>query len=292
MNLIEMTKVRKRFGEKAVLTNMTMQVAAGETVGFVGPNGAGKTTCLRILLGLLARDSGQAQVLGLDPSRAAVQIREHCSYLPGETSIYHGMRGNEFLRFALSFYPHHQDDIRRSLLDAFELPLQKKVRSYSAGMKQKLALMATLIPDVDLYILDEPDRALDATTRFFLRDIIRKLHQGQKTILLSSHHLSEVETLANRLVFLMHGEVISAQRVADARQTLERRVRLKVLAGTNLPEGAQEVRCDLDGTFHMEPDGDPIAWLAKLHPSTLVSAEVGGARLEDLYQILTEGEQV
>ncbi len=291
MNLIEMAKVQKRFGEKTVLTNMTMQVAPGETVGFVGPNGAGKTTCLRILLGLLPRDSGQLQVLGLDPTRAAVQIRERCSYLPGETSLYHGMRGKEFLRFALSFYPQHQDDIRRSLLETFELPLQKKIRSYSAGMKQKLAQMATLIPDVDLYILDEPDRALDATTRFYLRDIIRKLNHRQKTILLSSHHLREVEALANRLVFLMHGEVISTQRVEAARDTLERRVRLKVTAGTNLPEGAQEVRCDLDGTFHMEPDGDPIAWLAQLDPSTLVSAEVGGARLEDLYQILTEEVQ-
>ena len=116
MNPIDLVDVQKRFGDKAVLRGLSMQAAPGEILGFVGPNGAGKTTCLRILLGLLQRDHGQAKVLGMDPHRDAVRIREHCCYLPGETSIYHGMRGKEFLRFALSFYPDHQDDVRLDLL--------------------------------------------------------------------------------------------------------------------------------------------------------------------------------
>lgn len=288
MNPLDLTEVQKRFGDKTVLNGFSMQVAPGETVGFIGPNGSGKTTCLRILLGLLPRDDGQVKVLGMDPERDAVRIREHCCYLPGETSIYHGMRGKEFLRFALSFYPRHQDDIQLDLLEHFALPLQKKVRSYSAGMKQKLALMATLIPDVELYILDEPDRALDASTRFFLRDVIKKLHQRQKTILLSSHHLREVETLVDRLVFLMHGEVIENERVATARQILARRVCLKLKPGAALPKGARQVRRDLDGTLHVEPDGDPVSWLSRLSPDSLVSAEIGMVRLEDLYRVLVE----
>lgn len=292
MNPIDLVDVRKRFRDKTVVHGLSMTVAPGETLGFVGPNGSGKTTCLRILLGLLSRDSGQAKVLGMDPERDAVRIREHCCYLPGETSIYQGMRGKEFLRFALSFYPHHQDDIQLDLLEHFALPLQKKIRGYSAGMKQKLALMATLIPDVELYVLDEPDRALDASTRFFLRDVLRELHRRQKTILLSSHHLREVETVADRLVFLMNGQVIADERVATARKILTQRVRLKLKAGTDLPDGAKQVRRDLDGTLHMEPNGDPIAWLSKLSSDSLVSAEVGTVHLEDLYRILVEEAQI
>lgn len=288
MNPIDLSNVHKRFGDKTVLRGVSLQVEPGETVGFVGPNGAGKTTCLRILLGLMSRDSGQTKVFGLDPERDAVRIREHCCYLPGETSIYQGMRGKEFLRFALSFYPRQQDDIRLDLLEGFALPLQNKVRSYSAGMKQKLALMATLIPDVQLYVLDEPDRALDASTRFFLRDLLAKLHEREKTILLSSHHLREVEALAHRLVFLMDGEIIPEQRVTAARDVLGQRIRLMLKPDTELPAGARQVRRDLDGTLHMEPEGDPIAWLARLPPDRLISAEVGKVQLEDLYRILIE----
>ena len=291
MNPIDLTKVQKRFGDKPVLRGLSMTVEPGEIVGFVGPNGAGKTTCLRILLGLLDRDGGQAKVLGMDPQRDAVRIRQHCCYLPGETSIYQGMRGKEFLRFALSFYAHHQDDIRLDLLEQFALPLQKRVRDYSAGMKQKLALMATLIPDVELYVLDEPDRALDATTRFFLRGVIKKLHQRNKTVLLSSHHLREVESVAGRLVFLMNGEVIAEPRVTKARQALAQRIRLKVQPGTEIPAGAQQVRVDLDGTLHVAPQDDPVRWLSQVPPEALVSAEVGKVDLEDLYRILIEEDE-
>lgn len=290
MNPIEVTGIHKSFKTRVVLRGIDLTVAPGELVGLVGPNGSGKTTCLRILLGIVRQDSGTTRVLGMDPSRDAVRIRQHCSYLPGETSMYHRMRGKEFLHFALSFYPNLQDELMEQLMETFTLPLQKKVRAYSAGMKQQLALMATLIPNVELYLLDEPDRALDATTRFFLRGILRHLHDAGKTILLSSHHLREVEAITDRLVFVMDGTTIPEERVAAARAILRRRVRLQVHPDTDLPDGAEEIHRDRDGTIHVEPRGDPIAWLARVPADRLVSAEVGTVKLEDLYRLLTERE--
>ena len=118
---------------------------------------------LRTLIGLVRRDGGEVRVLGLDPRDDSLAIRRRVSYLPGETGVYLQMTGRQFLDFALGFHARRQQDLLDRLLAAFALPLDKKVRSYSAGMKQKLGLCAVLVPDVEVYLLDEPDRALDAS---------------------------------------------------------------------------------------------------------------------------------
>ena len=276
----------KSFGEKSVLHGIELDVAAGELLGLVGPNGAGKSTLLRTLIGLVERDAGNVAVLGRDPATQALAIRRNSSYLPGESGVYHQMTGAAFLRFALGFYPRQRRELFDRLTDGFELPLRQKVRSYSAGMKQKLALMAALVPDVDLYVLDEPDRALDASVRFFLRDVLRELKQDGKTILLSSHHLSEVETLADRLEFLIDGEMVAAERLAAARARLRRRPRLRLRRDLELPAGARLLCREPDGTLVIETDSDPLLWLRSLPPEAVESAEIGVVRLEDLYQLL------
>ncbi|MCA8953694.1 MAG: ATP-binding cassette domain-containing protein, partial [Planctomycetes bacterium] len=192
----------KRFGAHEVLRDVGIAVGRGELFGLIGPNGAGKSTLLRTLIGLVQRDCGSVAVLGRDPATSSLAIRQRTCYLPGETGVYTQMTGRAFLDFALGFYPRQRRELRARLEREFELPLAQKVRSYSAGMKQKLALIATLVPEVELYLLDEPDRALDASVRFALRDVLRELRAAGATIVLSSHHLSEVETLADRLEFL------------------------------------------------------------------------------------------
>ena len=269
-----------------MLTDVALHVDPGEVVGFVGPNGAGKTTCLRILIGLCQRDRGSVLVTGLDPDSDPVTIRKRCSYLPGETSVYLGMTGQTFLDFAWGFYPEHQEDLKQDMLDVFDLPLSKKARVYSAGMKQRLALLACLVPDVDLFLLDEPDRALDATTRFFLRDLIRTLKAKGKSVLLSSHHLREVEALADRLVFIMDGGIVEEQRVTAARTELKTQLRVKLAPGIDLPEGAKLLGKEADGILRVLTDSDPFQWLAQIPKHDVLSAEVGTIRLEDLYRML------
>jgi ABC-2 type transport system ATP-binding protein len=261
-------------------------VPRGELLGLVGPNGAGKSTLLRTLIGLVQRTRGRVDVLGHDPATQSLAIRQRACYLPGETGVYHQMTGQQFLDFALGFYPRHQQEMYGRLQQVFGLPLQHKVRSYSAGMKQKLALMATLIPDVELYLLDEPDRALDASMRFFLRDVLLGCKSAGKTIVLCSHHLSEVETLADRLVFLLDGTFVPPERLAAARASLRRRPRVRLRAGASLPPGARELLREPDGTLVVSTDGDPMQWLRSVPDGVVDSAEIGIPRLEDLYAVL------
>ncbi|MEE9126977.1 MAG: ABC transporter ATP-binding protein [Planctomycetota bacterium] len=286
MNPIQLAGLTKSFAEKRVLADVAFRVGPGEVVGFVGPNGAGKTTCLRILAGLCQRVAGSVRVMGMDPSSEPVAIRRRCSYLPGENSVYMGMRAKTFLDFAWGFYPDHQEDLKRHMLDAFDLPLSRRVRAYSAGMKQRLALLACLVPDVDLFLLDEPDRALDATTRFVCRDLIRTLKAKGKSVLLSSHHLREVEALADRLVFIMDGHIVEEQRITTARTELKTQLRVKLAPGIDLPEGAKLLGKEADGILRVLTDSDPFQWLAQIPKHDVLSAEVGTIRLEDLYRML------
>ncbi|MGC6489152.1 MAG: ABC transporter ATP-binding protein [Planctomycetota bacterium] len=287
---IDVRGLRKQFGERAVLRGVDLRVEPGQLLGLIGPNGAGKSTLLRTLVGLVPRTAGEVALFGLDPATSSLEIRRRASYLPGETGVYQQMRGAAFLEFALGFYPRLDEALQDQLLDAFSLPLDQRVRAYSAGMKQKLALVATLAPDVDLYLLDEPDRALDASVRFFLRDVLRQLKARGKTVVLSSHHLSEVETLADRLEFLLDGALVPAARVQRARAALRRRPRVRLRPGHALPAGATLVRREPDGVLVVATDGDAVGWLQRADADAVLSAEIGVDRLEDLYQLLLEAD--
>lgn len=285
---IAVQQLHKSFGAREVLRGLDLVVGRGELLGLVGPNGAGKSTLLRTLIGLVASDGGQLSVLGLDPRRQSLAVRQRCCYLPGETGVYQQLTGRQFLDFALGFYPQLDLARERDLLAAFELPLANKVRSYSAGMKQKLALLATLVPDVELYLLDEPDRALDASVRFLLRDVLLAMQQQGKTIVLSSHHLGEVEALADRLEFLLDGAFVSADRLHRARARLRQRPRVRLRTGSELPAGARLVQREADDTLVVETNGDPMHWLQQTPAGVIECAEVGIPRLEDLYQLLLQ----
>lgn len=278
-----------RFGDKQVLRSVDLTIAPGELLGLCGPNGAGKSTLLRTLLGLVPRQGGDVQVGGRDPARDPIGVRRATSYLPGENGVYLQLTGSAYLDFALGFFPRHDRERRERLLAHFALPLGQKVRSYSAGMKQKLALLAALVPDVDLYVLDEPDRALDASVRFVLRDELLAMQRAGKTILLSSHHLGEVEALADRLVFLLDGAFVADARLAAARASLRRRPRVRLATGHALPAGAREVHREADGTLVVATDDDPMQWLRSCPAGAVDSVEIGIPRLEDLYQLLLQG---
>jgi len=286
--LLDSRLVTKRFDTTTVLQGVTLAVDPGEIVGFVGPNGAGKTTWLRCVVGITHRSSGSIRVLGLDPEEQPVAVRARTSYLPGETSVYENMRGVDFVNFALHFYPNRQTDIIERLTEGFALPMKRKVRNYSAGMKQKLALVAALGPDVPLYLLDEPDRALDASTRLFLRDVLLALRERGKGVLLSSHHLGEVKLLADRTEFLVGGRIVPGSIIAEDEANLRHRIWLRLTDGTPTPAGCTELRREPDGTMLVEVPGEPVAWLQQIPADQIQAAEVGLTRLEDLYRELAD----
>ncbi|MGE3173128.1 MAG: ABC transporter ATP-binding protein [Planctomycetota bacterium] len=278
--------LHKSFGGKPVLHGLDLQVAPGEFLGLVGPNGAGKSTLLRILIGLYQPTDGAVSVCGLDPTRQALAVRRRCSYLPGETSVYQQMTGADFLAFAQSFQHRRDAATEQRLRALFALPLTARVRSYSAGMKQKLAVLAALSADSDVYLLDEPDRALDATMRMELRQVLESLRAAGKTVILSSHHLEELRVLATRLEFLREGRLVAHAEVEAARAELAHRFRVRLRTATPLPPGARTLGRDGDGSLLLESDEPPADWMRRLPPGAVLAAELGSVSLEDLYDRL------
>lgn len=285
--IVALDGVTLSFGKRPALRGVTLRVEPGESVSFIGPNGSGKSTCLRLLIGLAFRDSGAATVLGMDPDRDSAAIRRNCCYLPGETSLYPMMTGAQLLEFAHSGYPRRDEALSRRMLEFFDLPLQRKVYEYSAGMKQKLALLVTLVPDVDLYLLDEPDRNLDGATQDFMREVIAHLRERGKTVLFSSHQLGEIGNLAHRLIFMSDGHVIDDDEVREVKETLNNEVRIRLTPGTRLPDGAEEIIHDPDGWIRVRTTDHPLRWLAQLDPEQIVAVDLGSDRLDVLYRRLT-----
>src|SRR5437899_8977033 len=189
----------KRFGAVEALTDLNLEVMPGEVLGYLGPNGAGKTTTIRLLLGMIAPTSGSASIFGLDVQQQAPEVHKRLAYVPGEPNLWPSLTGQEVL--ALLGRVQGQVDVvyRDELIERFDFDPSKKVRSYSKGNRQKLILIAALMTRADLLILDEPTSGLDPLMERTFRECMAEAKQRGQTILLSSHILSEVEVLCDRV---------------------------------------------------------------------------------------------
>ena len=195
----------KDFGATRALDHLDLTVRSAEVHGFLGPNGAGKTTTIRILLGLLRRDGGDATVLGRDPWRDVVSLHRRIAYVPGEVNLWPNLTGGEVIDL-LGRLRGGLDTARRAdLLERFQLDPTKKIRAYSKGNRQKVALVAAFASDVELYLLDEPTSGLDPLMAIVFQEIVREQRGAGRTVLLSSHILAEVEALCDRLTIIRAG---------------------------------------------------------------------------------------
>ena len=195
----------KLFGTTRALDGLDLIVRSGEVHGFLGPNGAGKTTTIRVLLGLLRSDAGEARLLGGDPWRDAVTLHRRLAYVPGEVNLWPNLTGGEVIDL-LGRLRGGLDPVRRAeLLERFQLDPTKKCRAYSKGNRQKVALVAALASDVELYLLDEPTSGLDPLMEIVFQDVARELRNEGRTVLLSSHILAEIEALCDRVTIIRAG---------------------------------------------------------------------------------------
>jgi ABC-2 type transport system ATP-binding protein len=205
---ISLSGIVKTFGSTRALDGLDLTVRTGEVHGFLGPNGAGKTTTLRCLLGLLHIDSGTATVLGLDPWRDAVALHRRLAYVPGDVSLWPNLTGGEVIDL-LGRLRGGLDPVRRSdLIERFELDPTKQTRTYSKGNRQKVALIAALSSNVELLLLDEPTAGLDPLMEAMFRGLILDWRGEGRSVLLSSHILSEAEALSDRLSIIRAGRVV------------------------------------------------------------------------------------
>jgi len=207
----------KRYRGTDALVDLDLEVAAGEVVGYLGPNGAGKTTTIRLLLGLIRPTSGSAEVFGLDSLRDAVAVHRRLAYVSGEQSLWPDLTGAESLHLLGQVQGSVDTAYRDELVGRFDLDPSKKVRAYSKGNRQKVGLVAALASRPDLLVLDEPTAGLDPLMGHVFRRCVNEARERGQTVFLSSHLLSEVEALCDRVAVLREGRLIEMGTLAEMR---------------------------------------------------------------------------
>jgi ABC-2 type transport system ATP-binding protein len=216
-NAISVSGLVKTFGSVRALDGLDLSVAEGEVHGFLGPNGAGKSTTIRVLLGLLRADAGEAQLLGGDPWADAVALHRRLAYVPGDVSLWPNLTGGEAIDLFGRLRGGLDEARRAELLERFDLDPTKKSRTYSKGNRQKVALVAGLASDVELLVLDEPTSGLDPLMEEVFRECIEEERRAGRTVLLSSHILAEVEALCDRVTIIRAGKTVETGSLTELR---------------------------------------------------------------------------
>lgn len=253
---IEIAGLRKAYGKTTALDGLDLRVASGEVHGFLGPNGSGKTTTIRILLGLLRADAGSISLLGGDPWSQATALHRRLAYVPGDVSLWPNLTGGEVIDLLGKLRGGLDPARRASLLERFELDPTVKARAYSKGNRQKVALVAALASDVELLLLDEPTAGLDPLMEAAFRACIEEERASGRTVLLSSHILSEVEQLCDRVTIIRLGKTVETGSLADLRHLTRTAIAaeldgppegLDLLPGIHgLDVAGNRVRCEVD----------------------------------------------
>ena len=239
----------KTFGPTRALDGLDLSVRTGEVHGFLGPNGAGKSTTIRVLLGLLRADSGTSTLLGGDPWRDAVALHRRLAYVPGDVNLWPNLSGGEVIDLLGRLRGGLDPRRRADLLRRFELDPTKKARTYSKGNRQKVALVAALASDVELFILDEPTSGLDPLMEAVFQDCVEELKRAGKTVLLSSHILAEVEALCDRVSIIREGRNVETGTLAELRHLTRTTIAVEAerpLDGIDRLQGIHDLV--LDGT--------------------------------------------
>lgn len=232
----------KRFGRVRALDGLDLEVAAGEVRGFLGPNGAGKSTTIRVLLGMLRASEGAVRVLGMDPWRDAVPIHRRLAAVPGDVTLWPNLTGGEAIDTITRLRGHPAPaPERQRLIEAFDLDPRKRAKTYSKGNRQKVALIAALASEADLYVLDEPTSGLDPLMEAVFTEEVRRIAERGATVLLSSHILSEVERLCSHVSIIRAGRIVESGTLEQLRHLQHTAVAYTGPAPDGLPVSDVEV---------------------------------------------------
>jgi ABC-2 type transport system ATP-binding protein len=253
---IVVSGLHKSYGSTHALDGLDLEVATGEVHGFLGPNGAGKSTTIRVLLGLLRGDAGDVSLLGGDPWHDAAKLHRRLAYVPGDVNLWPNLTGGEVIDLLGRLRGGVDQKKRDDLLRRFDLDPTKKGRTYSKGNRQKVALVAALASDVELLILDEPTSGLDPLMEEVFRQCIEEERQHDRTVLLSSHILSEVEALCDRVSIIRRGKVVETGTLSDLRHLTRTSIHAELAGSPNglaalpgvhsLDVEGNRVRCEVD----------------------------------------------
>lgn len=281
--------ITKQYGTLKAVNSLSMEVARGEILGFLGLNGAGKTTTIRILLDLLRPTSGQAFVFGQDCQKQGLRARSNIGYLPGEMGVYSDLTGREVLDLLAGLHGQPVDKRhRRELQDRLVLPdadLRRQLREYSAGMKRKLGLIQAFQSDPLLLILDEPTEGLDPLMQEAFHALLEDVKRRGATVFMSSHVLSEVDRVCDRIALMRKGELVLLSSVEEIRKVASRRVRVylseEAPLPTHLPSGVELVET-APRMWTLKVEGLMGPLLRALGAVPVKDIDVPEAKLEDV----------
>jgi ABC-2 type transport system ATP-binding protein len=291
MHAIELEHLRKLYGERTGIEDVTFAVPEGAIFGFIGPNGAGKTTTIRILLGLIAPTSGRAQIFGVDAVADGPRARAGVGYVAGETHLYPAMRAGELLAYFGRFHPGDHAGRRRRLAERFELDLGARTADLSLGNRRKVSIVAALQHAPRLAILDEPTSGLDPVIRARLFDQLRDDVAGGATVVFSSHALAEIEAVCDRVAIVNAGRVVAVDEVGALRRRAMRRVHATFDTAES-GDALSGLARTLAGVSSFERHGAAIAFLYRgpvpplldaLAASSPVDVRIEEASLEDVF---------
>jgi ABC-2 type transport system ATP-binding protein len=290
--IIETTGLTKLYGQAVALDHLDITVYEGEILGYLGPNGAGKTTTIRLLLGLIKPTSGSATILGKEVQHNAAELHKEIAYVPGETSFWPTMTGAETLRFLGTIHGSTDKEYEAELIKKFEFDVAKKVRSYSKGNRQKIALIAALASRAKLLIFDEPTSGLDPVMAKVFRNEVLSAKANGQTVFLSSHMLEEVEELCDRVAVLRRGKLVELGTLDTLRHLSA--VTVEATFSSTPPDVSKlkhvsdievhdhHLRCNVNG-----PIDELLTVVAKAKPLSFLSRKPS---LEELFLALYDGD--
>lgn len=257
MNVIEINHLTKNYGKSRGIHDVSFTVEEGEIFGFIGPNGAGKSTVIRALLSLIHPTSGSATIFGKDCGKYAPEIASDVGYLPSEVFYYEKMKVIDLLKYSASFYKKDCSKRIEELAKILNLDLTKRIDNLSFGNKKKVGIVQCLLHEPKLIILDEPTSGLDPLMQQKFFDLLREENKKGATILLSSHVLSEVQRLCNRVAIIKEGEIVKVEKISDLTENNYKKIRIETM------NEIQQDLFDLNGVSNLQVEGKKVSFLFK-----------------------------
>ncbi|MCM3125054.1 MULTISPECIES: ABC transporter ATP-binding protein [unclassified Mesobacillus] len=275
MNVIEIKNLTKMYGKARGIEDVSFNVEEGEIFGFIGPNGAGKSTTIRTLLSLIYPTSGSATIFGKDIITAAPEIKKDIGYLPSEVFYYDNMKVMDLLKYSASFYKKDCTGRIKELADIMELDLTKKIDDLSLGNKKKVGIVQGLLHEPKLIILDEPTSGLDPLMQQKFFDLLEKENKKGATILFSSHILSEVQRLCDRVAIIKDGRIVTVEKISTLKENTYKKFKIESNAAIN------KELFNIEGVNQLQQDGPIISFLFRGNVNSIMKkiAEIEIANL-------------
>lgn len=294
MGIVEVNGLTKKFGKFTAIDNISLTINEGDIYGFIGPNGAGKSTTIKVLLGMLKPTKGTVSIFGKDAWKDAVEIHKKVAYVPGDVNLWPNLTGGQVIDLFLKMRGSHDPKKRDELIERFQFDPGKKCRSYSKGNRQKVALISAFASDADLFIFDEPTAGLDPLMERIFQQLVKEVSTEGKSVFLSSHILSEVEKLCQKVSIIREGKIIESGSLEEMRHLT--RNNIVVQTEKEIPDlkewkGVHHL-VEENGELVFQADSEELPHLMRhISQYGIIKLECTPPTLEDLFMRHYEGKE-